>query len=115
MNDDIPRWQINEIIFSKYYGEAKKRNLMWTLPDWMERNYPDASESMIEDLCETHPHRDAIQKFLAYEITFFVYRRLNGPWGEMVDFFMGERNKFANEYRTKTGYQLTGNNESDLY
>ena len=58
---------------------------------------------------ENFEHADAVKKVLNYEIAYFIFRRLNGTWGEVVDFFWYERNRFINEYREKTGYQIVGN------
>lgn len=109
-------------IFDKYYGEAERRGLFWTSEDWaktqvkrenFETDYEH--ESACEDFVEKFEHIEAIKKLLAYEISIFVYRHLNGPWGEILDFFKYERNSFCNQYREKTGYQLIGNDMEKIF
>ncbi len=104
-------------IFNRYYQKASSLGIVWTLGGWAEKNVFSENDNVtdeelevaIEDWCETFEHREALQKLLAYEISYFIYRRLNGPWGEMVDWFWHERNRHVNEYREKTGYELVGN------
>lgn len=117
----IPYYLLSEAIYEKFYGEATRRGLVWTLQGWAVKNGLFTEEDIEEDdrpFCEWldgFEHADAVQKILAYEISFFVYRHLNGPWGEMVDFFLHERNRFCNEYREATGYQVEGNDDELLY
>jgi hypothetical protein len=113
--------ELGHLIYEKYYGAAKRRGLIWTLQDWAIKNGLFTEEEIYEDdrpYCEWEDgfeHADAVKTVLAYEITFFIYRHLNGPWGEMLDFFHYGKNKFCNEYREKTGYQIIGNDEDLLY
>lgn len=106
-NGDIS-WEI----YMKYYQQAISEGLVWTAYAYAETQLPpDATEEEIEKFIEEHPHMDAIVKVLTMEITIWVFRRLNGPWGEVIDHFRDERNKFINGYRHLTGYDIVGNEE----
>lgn len=102
-------------VYAKFYCAAKRAGIVWTLRDWAVKNGLFKEEDLLIDdhpLCEwqdNFEHADAVKTVLAYEIAYFVFRRLNGTWGEMVDFFDSERNYFINTYREKTGYQIVGN------
>lgn len=102
-------------VYSKFYVAAQKAGVVWTLYSWAIKQGLFKEEDLLKDdhpYCEwadNFEHADAVQTVLAYEIAYFVFRRLNGTWGEMVDFFYHERNRFTNEYREKTGYQIVGN------
>ena len=114
-------WEVRQIIYQKYYGEAKRGGIIWTMMDWAETqlneddyNTDEDYQLAVESLSENFEHREALEALLAFEVSIFVYRFLNGPWGEMVDFFKRQRNVHCNEYREKTGYQLEGNDLSIL-
>jgi hypothetical protein len=101
-------------IFQRYYEGAKRDGVVWTLYDYCER------KGYVEDEDEdywAHPeiaaHGRAIQDVLTLEIGIYVFRRLNGPWGEVIDNLVSQRTRKINEYREQTGFEIdTGNDEA---
>ena len=62
---------------------------------------------------EINEHGQAIEAVLTYEIAIYVFRRLNGPWGEVLDELYRLRSSKINEYREATGYNIDTENEFD--
>ena len=83
---------LNYYIYNKYYMCAKERNLIWTSTDLAEKvlnlEYSQSLEN--ENKIELYIS-DNFDKFqdnfdiLTLEVTHFVFRHLNGPWGEVID------------------------------
>lgn len=91
------------------FQEAQQRGIVWTLFDLGVRD--GLCEEEDEDLDphslpEYKEHGQAIEHVMQMEIAFWVFRRLPGPWGEVVDGMITNRNRFCNNYREKTGYQI---------
>lgn len=100
---------LNLLIFEKFYLAAKERGIVWTLNDLAVRDGLFAGEDEDFDpdsIPEYREHGQAIEHVLHMEVSFFVFRRLAGPWGEVIDGMIGNRNRFSNEYRERTGYQI---------
>lgn len=100
---------LNQLIFDMYFGAAKNAGIVWTLQDLAERDglYDGLDEDFdLDDIPEFAEHGDAIEHVMYLEISYFVFRHLNGPWGEVVDGLLRARNQFSNDYRKKTGYQI---------
>lgn len=103
---------LSTAIYHKYYIGAKNAGLFWTIWDWTVRHNPsvaDTDEEEIERLIYSNPHREAITTVLTYEITIYVFRHLNGPWGEVVDHTRKLRSRFIHDYLEETGYEIVGN------
>lgn len=96
---------------------AKQLGLVFDLMDWAIREGLFTKDEIDEDdsnFCkwmETFEHADAISLVLNYEAAYWVLRHAPGRWGKQADFFINNRNKFINEYREKTGYQINGNSD----
>ncbi len=109
---------LGNIVYARYYGEAKKRGIVWTLYGLAERDgfMPEDPDDFVEDhVPDFKEHGQAIEHVLQMEISIFVFRRLNGPWGEVIDGMRGNRNRFCNEYREKTGYQIDTRQDDLIY
>lgn len=112
--------ELNMVIYDKFYGEAERRGLVWILSAWLlkegmiteEQDEYDGGE---EAFSRDWPHSDAVRKVLMYELQIFTYRRMNGGWGEVIDYFHHERNRFSNEYREATGYQIDTKQEDLIW
>lgn len=106
---------IDLVIYQKFYQAAKDAGVVWTLTNWAIKQGLFTKEEIEKDdhaycvWADKFEHADAVKTVLAYEIAYFVFRRLNGCWGEMVDFFYYEKNHFINTYREQTGYEVIGN------
>jgi hypothetical protein len=107
-------FHLNSAMYQRFYEGAKNAGLLFDINNWMANRHPEASEDEIEDLIEAFEHADAVTKVLAYELSYYVFRHMPGPWGHLIDFFEHERNRFCNEYREKTGYQVIGNPDEDV-
>lgn len=111
----LASFELDSAIYNKYFAEAKRLGVVWTLRDWAVKEGLFIAEEIEKDdhaYCEwenNFEHAHAVKKILNYEIAYFVFRRLNGCWGEVTDFFWRERNRFCNEYRSETGYDVVGN------
>lgn len=102
---------IDAAVYERYYAGARRAGYAITIGDWAvraglitaeQREKRGFDASNVPDF----PHIQAIEKVLALEVAVFVFRRLNGPWGEIVDILGAERSRFCNEYRQITGYQI---------
>ena len=92
-----------------FYLEANRRGIVWTLYDLAVRDglYDGDDEDFVPDaIPDFKAHGQAIEHVMQMEVAHFVFRHLNGPWGEVIDGMIGNRNRFCNEYREKTGYQI---------
>lgn len=104
-----------EFVEARIYQEAISKGVIWNLQHWAIKQGFFTEEEIEKDdgpYCEwvdKFEHAEAIKRVLAYEIAYFVFRRTNGLFGEMTDFFWYGRNRFTNEYREKTGYEIIGN------
>lgn len=95
-------------IYNRFYLTAERAGIVWTLYSLAIRdglidpevNDDPYSAPLIKE------HGDAIRRVLEMEIAIYVFRRLNGCWGEVVDGMRDSRNEFINQYREKTGYQI---------
>ncbi len=107
---------IDQEIFKKYYEGALADGLIWTLTDYaLKKGYAeDEDDEGFYDHPEIKEHGDTIKTVLTLDISIYVFRRLNGPWGEVIDALMGHRNRLVNQYRDTTGFQVVTGNE-DLY
>lgn len=105
---------IDQSIFERFYEGAKRDGVVWTLYHYCERKGLAKSEE--EDywaIPEIHEHGSAIQDVLTMEISIYVFRRLNGPWGEVIDNLVSHRTRYINAYREQAGFDIdTGNDES---
>lgn len=107
--------ELNWAIYRKYYDMAKQRGVCWTLTEWAIKQGLFTRADIEEDdhaYCaweSNFEHAQAVKTVLNYEIAFFVFRRLSGTWGEVTDFFVGQRNKLINQYREQTGYEIISN------
>lgn len=114
----ISDFDLGVLIYQRYYAEAKKIGIVWTLYDLAVRDGlfsgPDDafSEDDIPDYAE---HGQAIAHVMQMEIAHWVFRKLNGAWGEVVDGMIWNRNVFCNEYREKTGYQIDTKQDDLIY
>jgi len=109
---------LSEAIYRKYYLEAKSRGIVWTAYDYAVKKglySGDDYDFNEEDIPELKEHGEAIKEVMACEIGLFVFRRLNGPWGEITDQMVRMRNRITNEYREKTGFQIETGNEDELW
>lgn len=100
---------LRQLIYEKYYQAAQNKGIVWTLYDLAVRDGlhdGDMDDWSPDDIPEYQEHGQAIEFVMAMEVTIYVFRRLNGPWGEVVDTMLWNRNRFCNEYREKTGYQI---------
>lgn len=96
-------------VFEKFYLAAKERGIVWTLLDLAKRDglFSGPDEDFCADsIPEYREHGQAIEHVMQMEVACFVFSRMNGPWGEVVDGMLGNRNRFSNEYRERTGYQI---------
>lgn len=128
---------ISSAIYQKYCEEAKNRGIAWTMTDYAcrqlnveifdvyDRNeanhneyvtHNDIAEEMAEDyLNKLDPEfSKAIENLLAFELSIFIYRNLNGPWGEMIDFFANMRRETIREYFDKTGIEISTGNDLEM-
>lgn len=91
------------------YLEAKRRGIVWTLYDLAVRDglYDgDDADFNPDAIPDFKAHGQAIAHVMHMEVAHFVFRRLNGPWGEVIDGMIANRNRFCNAYREQTGYQI---------
>ena len=99
-------------IYERYYLQAKKENIIWSLSDFALR-FGLTTEENADDWDSIplfEQHGKAIQNILTLEISLYVFRNLPGTWGEVVDNLSNQRVSQINNYREKTGYQIdTGN------
>lgn len=101
-------------IYERFYEGAKRDGISWTVYDYIARKgvEPDEYEDYFEHP-EVKDHVQAIQDVLTLEISIYVFRRLNGPWGEVIDNLVSQRTRKINEYREQTGFEIdTGNEEA---
>ena len=98
-------------IYEKYYLQAKKDKIIWTLHDFAIRfGFIKNDDEDLESIPIFQQHGKAIQNILTLEISLYVFRNLHGTWGEVVDNLSNQRISQINNYREKTGYQIdTGN------
>lgn len=103
-------------VFEKFYLAAKEHGIVWTLLDLAKRDglFSGPDEDFCADsIPEYREHGQAIEHVMQMEVACFVFSRMNGPWGEVVDGMLGNRNRFSNEYRERTGYQI-GTEQDEL-
>lgn len=99
---------VDGLIYEKFYVAAEQAGIVWTLNQLGIRDGlldPEDEEDPM-NVPLYHEHGQAIRHVLEMEISIFVFRRLNGCWGEVIDGMQNRINIFTNEYREKTGYQI---------
>lgn len=105
-------------VFEKFYLAAKERGIVWTLYDLAVRDglFSGPDEDFCADsIPEYREHGQAIEHVMQMEVASFVFRRMNGPWGEVVDGMLGNRNRFSNDYRERTGYQIDTQQDDEIH
>jgi hypothetical protein len=109
--------ELNQAIYEKYFLAARNSGMIWTINDYAVRKglmkEEDSDEADAYDIPEIQPHYKTIQYVLTMEISIWVFRRLNGPWGEVIDALASLRNQTINKYREETGYEI--DTENDKY
>lgn len=128
MNDNLPEMVMGlkaspkvihedpgSLIYERFYLAARESGIVWTLTDLARRDglFSGPDEEFSPDAIPGYrEHGQAIEHVMQMEVTIFVFRRMNGPWGEVIDGMLMNRNRFSNEYRERTGYQIdTGQDE----
>jgi hypothetical protein len=105
---------LNQAIYEKYYIAAQREGVIWTINDYAVRKglmkEEDSDDADAYDIPEIQPHYKAIQAVLTLEISIYVFRRLNGPWGEVIDGLRDIRNTTIREYKEKTGFEIDTEN-----
>lgn len=99
------------------FDAMKKAGMVWSLYDYAVKHGLYDGDDMDFDP-DTIPvlkeHGQAIQHIMSMEVARVVFRHLPGAWGEVIDDMRGNRNRFTNEYRERTGYQIETLND-DAY
>lgn len=106
---NVSETDIGFFVFDRFYIAAKKRGIVWTLCDLAVRDKlfdGDDVDFSEDDIPDFKNHGQAIEHVLQMEVSIFVFRHLNGPWGEVIDGMRMNRNVFTNTYRERTGYQI---------
>jgi hypothetical protein len=106
---------ISQEIYQKYYIAAQNEGVIWTINDYAVRKglmkEEDSDEADAYDIPEIKEHGQVIEHVLTLEISIYVFRRLNGPWGEVIDGLRSIRNTIIREHKEKTGFQIDTENE----
>ena len=104
---------IDQLIYQKYYEGAIKDGVIWCINEYAQRKGLAFEDEDAYTNPEINEHGQAIEAVLTYEIAIYVFRRLNGPWGEVLDELYRLRSSKINEYREATGYNIDTENEFD--
>jgi len=110
--------QLAMAIVERFHDGAQKAGIVWTLADLGHRDGLMSDDDESDDPYSVPlfaEHGTAIRHVLEMEIAIFVFRRLNGCWGEVVDGMHDARCRFINEYREKTGYQIDTKQENLIW
>lgn len=109
---------VDHAIYDRFYEGARRVGLVWTLEALGHRDGLMSDDDENDDPY-TVPlfaeHGEAIRHVLEMEIAIFVFRRLNGCWGEVIDGMRDARGRFINKYREKTGYQIDTDQENLIW
>lgn len=97
-------------IYSLYYEGAKRDGVIWTIGDFAERKNLKFEEDDPYTNSVIKEHGQAIEDVLTLEISIYVFRRLPGAWGEVIDSLAKQRSNKIIEHRTKTGYSIDTEN-----
>jgi hypothetical protein len=105
---------LSQEIYQKYYMAAKNIGLVWTDYDYAVKKglyEGDDYDFDSEAIPELKEHGRAIREVMTLEVALFVFRRLNGPWGEVIDTINPMINRLIYEYEQKTGFKISTGNE----
>lgn len=114
----MSEWAISDEIYKRYYIRAQADGMVWTIYDWaVSKGYYTGSDYDFDEelLLLDSEYLDTIKKLMTLEISLYVFRRLNGPWGEVIDSLKSIHMSVVRNYFEKYNIELSVNDFDVIY